>query len=127
MTDAAGYIMKGKIAQYLASKDYIKKLMETPADLREFKERPTPRLITGLALMILSFLLGWPAVGAFSSLAFHYKEPLLVLVGGFFYGLSYFVFIFGAWLARSPHYVGILMRCGMQRLMNKLFFGVKEN
>ena len=101
--------------------------METPADLSEFKERPTPRLITGLGLMILSFLLGWPAVGVFNTLAFVHKEPLLVLVGGVFYGLSYFVFIVGAWLARSPHYVGILMRYGMQRLLNKLFFGVKEN
>ena len=42
--------------------------MENPADLSEFKERPTPRLITGLILMVLSFIIGWPAVAALSVL-----------------------------------------------------------
>jgi hypothetical protein len=127
VTDAAGYIMKGKIAQHLASKDYIKKLMETPADLSEFRERPTPRLITGLALMILSFILGWPAVFAFSALAVWFREPLLGAVGGLFYILSYGVFIVGAWLSRAPHFMGILTKYCMQSLLNKLFFDIKVN
>lgn len=119
--------MRRKIAQYLASKNFIKIIMETPADLSEFRERPTPRLITGLGLMILSFILGWPAIFAFSALAVWFGEPLLAAVGGLFYFLSYGVFIVGAWLSRAPHYMGILMRYSMQRLLNTLFFAAKEN
>jgi hypothetical protein len=114
--------MREKIAQYLASKKFIKKILENPADLGEFRERPTPRLIAGLALMILSYVLGWPAVAAFSVLAVWFKEPLLVGVGGLFYAASYIVFIIGAWLSRAPHYMGVLIRYGMQRFLDKLFF-----
>jgi len=119
--------MRKKIAQHLASKKFIKIIMETPADLSEFRERPTPRLITGLGLMILSFILGWPAIFAFSALAVWFREPLLAAVGGLFYFLSYGVFIVGAWLSRAPHYMGLLMRYSMQRILNILFFASKEN
>jgi len=37
-----------KISQYLARKQFVQKIMEHPADLSEFRERPTVRLITGL-------------------------------------------------------------------------------
>jgi hypothetical protein len=115
--------MRKKIAQYLASKKCIQMLLEHPADLGEFKERPTPRLITGLILMALSFILGWPAVFALSVLAVWFKEPLIFIIGGpVTYGFSYIVFIVGAWLSRAPHYMGILMRYGMQRCLIKLFF-----
>jgi hypothetical protein len=115
--------MRKKIAQYLASKDCIKNILDPPASLDEFRERPTPRLIAGLALMILSFILGWPAVAALSVLAVWFKQPLIFVIGGpLTYGFSYIVFIIGAWLSRAPHYMGILMRYGMQRLLIKLFF-----
>ena len=110
-----------KIAESLASKKYVKKILEEPADLSEFRERPTPRLIAGLVLMILSFILGWPAVAALSVLAVWFHEPLLFIIGGpVTYGFSYVVFIVGAWLSRAPHYMGTLLRYGAQCFFRKI-------
>jgi hypothetical protein len=114
--------MRKKIGQYLAGRKFVQKILENPADLTEFSERPTPRLIAGLGLMILSFMMGWPAVAALSVLAVWFKEPLVAVIGcPLTYGLSYLVFIIGAWLARAPHYLEILLRYGIQRSFNKIF------
>ncbi len=114
-------MMRRKIAGYLARKKYIAELLENPADLREFKERPTARLRTGLILMGLSYVIGWPAVAALSVLAAWCREPLIAVIGcPTTYGLSYVVFIVGAWLARAPHYLGILARHTLQLCFRKL-------
>ena len=114
-------MIRRKIGQYLSGKKYFKEILENPADLSEFKERMTPRLITGLSLMALSFIIGWPAVAALSVLAVWYKEPLIAVIGcPTTYALSYVVFIIGAWLSRAPHYMGILARHTIQSFLRKL-------
>jgi hypothetical protein len=114
-------MMRRKIAKYLAGKKYIIKILENPADLSEFKERPTPRVITGLILMGFSYIIGWPAVAALGFLAVWLKEPLIAIIGcPTIYGLSQVVFIIGAWLSRAPHYMGIMMRYATQRFLKKL-------
>ncbi|MEI7671475.1 MAG: hypothetical protein WCK00_05125, partial [Deltaproteobacteria bacterium] len=62
-------MIRRKIAQYLSGKKYIIAILDHPTDLSEFKERPTARLITGLILMGLSYVIGWPAVAALGVLA----------------------------------------------------------
>jgi hypothetical protein len=114
-------MIRKKIGQYLAGKKFIQKILENPVDLSEFKERMTPRLITGLILMALSFIIGWPAVAALSVLALWFKEPLIAVVGcPTTYALSYVVFIIGAWLSRAPHYMGILARYTIQSFLRKI-------
>ncbi|HDQ03267.1 MAG TPA: hypothetical protein ENN23_01635 [Deltaproteobacteria bacterium] len=109
-----------KIADYLSQKKLIVKIMQNPEDLSEFKQRPTPRLVTGLFLMAFSYLLAWPAVAALSAIAVWYRQPLIAIIGGpVTYGLSYVVFIIGAWLARAPYYMGKLTRYGVQRFVRK--------
>ncbi|MCX5849554.1 MAG: hypothetical protein NTW65_08910 [Deltaproteobacteria bacterium] len=113
--------MRKKITRYLAGKKFVQKIMESPADLSEFKEHPTPRLIAGLALMVLSFIMGWPAVAALSVLAVWFKEPLIAVIGcPTTYALSYVVFIIGAWMARAPHYLGTLARYTLQSFLKKI-------
>jgi hypothetical protein len=115
------FMIRKKIAQYLTSKKYIKNILENPADLNEFKERPTPRLIAGLFLMVFSYILAWPAIFALSAMAVWLQKPLIAVIGcPVTYGLSYLVFIIGAWLARAPHYMGTLMRYGIQSLLRKI-------
>jgi len=114
-------MIRRKIADYLSKKKFIIKLMENPVDLSEFRQRPTPRLITGLILMGLSYVIGWPAVAALSFLAAWFREPMIAVIGcPTTYGLSYVVFIVGAWLARAPHYMGILARYTIQVFLRKL-------
>jgi hypothetical protein len=116
-------MIRRKTADYLSKKKFIIKLMENPADLSEFKERPTPRVITGLILMGFSYVIGWPAVAALGFLAVWLKEPLIAIIGcPTAYGLSHVVFIIGAWLSRAPHYIGTLTRYAMQRFIKKYSF-----
>lgn len=114
-------MIRRKIAEYIAGNKYITEILKNPADLREFHKRPTPRLITGLILMGLSYVIGWPAVAALSALAVWLKEPMIAIIGcPTTYGLSYVVFIVGAWLARAPHYMGTLARYAIQTLLRKI-------
>ena len=114
-------MIREKIGQYLAGKKFIQKILENPADLSEFKKRMTPRLITGLISMVLSFIIGWPAVAALSVLAVWFKEPLIAVIGcPTTYALSYVVFIVGAWLSRASHYIGNLARYAIQYFFRKL-------
>ena len=115
-------MIRRKIAKYLAGRQYIIEILENPTDLSAFSERPTKRLITGLILMGLSYVIGWPAVAALSVLAAWLREPMIAVIGcPTTYGLSYLVFIVGAWLARAPHYMGILARYTIQLFLRKLF------
>ena len=114
-------MIRRKIAQYLVGKQYIREILANPVDLSEFKERPTPRLITGLILMGLSYVIGWPAVIALGALAAWFREPMIAIIGcPTTYGLSYVVFIIGAWLARAPRHIGTLARYTMQIFLRKL-------
>lgn len=115
------FMIRKKIAEYLAGRKYINGILENPPDLSVFGERPTARLITGLVLMGLSYVIGWPAVAVLGVLATWYQEPMIAVIGcPATYALSCAVFIFGAWLARAPHYLGILVRYAIQILMKKL-------
>ena len=114
-------MIRKKISQYLAGKKFIQKILEHPTDLSEFKERPTPRLITGLILMVFSFIMGWPAIAALSVLAIWWQEPLIFVIGGpTAYVLSCIIFIIGAWMARAPHYLNTLAKYTMQSILRKI-------
>ena len=114
-------MIRRKIAKYLTGRKYIIEILENPTDLSEFKERPTKRLITGLILIGLSYIIGWPAVAALSVLAAWSREPMIAVIGcPTTYGLSYLVFIVGAWLARAPHYIGTLARYTIYSFLRKL-------
>jgi hypothetical protein len=114
-------MIRKKITSYFSKKPYIQKIMETPADLSEFKERPTPRLIAGLIFMVLSFMMGWPAIAALSFLAVWWQEPLIFVIGGpLAYVLSCVVFFIGAWMARAPHYLNTLTRYALQSFIKKI-------
>lgn len=108
-----------KIAGRIAETKYIREILEHPADLSEFRERPTPRLLAGLILMGTSYIIGWPAVAALIFLATWLQEPLIAVIGcPATYGFSYVVFIAGAWLARAPHYLGLLTRYALGKLFS---------
>ena len=113
-------MIRKKIADVLSKKKYFSAIMENPVDLSEFSRRPTPRLITGLFLMAFSYVIGWPAIATLGVLAVWYKEPLVAVIGGpVTYAVSCLVFIFGAWLARAPHYMGMLTKYAIQSFIKK--------
>lgn len=123
MKGAGGFsdAMFKKLAERLAKTNYIRGTLENPADLSEFREKPTPRLIFGLILMGFSYILGWPSVAALGVIAIWLDEPLIAAIGGpAVYGLSHLVFLGGALLARAPHYFNVLLRYSIGKLFRKL-------
>jgi hypothetical protein len=70
------------IGRPLTRISYVKQAILGGADLRAFKERPTPRLIAGVALITLSMLLGWPAVAMAGCFAAQEKNAWVFFIGG---------------------------------------------
>ena len=121
-------MIKKNLGQYLAGKKFIRKILDDPVDLSEFKQRPTPRLIGGLVLMSLSYVIGWPIIFVLSILAVSFREPLIFVIGGpLAYAVSCVVFLIGAWMARAPHYMNTLTRYALQSLLKKLFDPVRTD
>mgnify|MGYP001175632474 CR=1 FL=1 len=113
-------MLRRKIADYLIRKKSIIRLMENPVDLKEFRERPTRRMIFGWILMAFSYVIGWPAIAGLGVIALWYKEPLIAVIGGpVMYVLSCLVFILGAWLARAPQHLGTLVKFATQAFVRK--------
>ncbi len=92
------------IAQKTARTEFARKAVEERADLTVLRERPSARVVTGIALMAFSYMIGWPAVALFGVLAIYFQEPLIVIIGGpAMYGTSHLVFLAGLYLAGAGH------------------------
>jgi uncharacterized RDD family membrane protein YckC len=95
-----------RIILYFASTSFVRSAIEEQADLAPFKEKPTPRILAGVFAIIMSFLIGWPAVAALGFLSVHLHTPWIVVVGGpLTYGFSHLVFIFGMYLSGAVYTV----------------------
>lgn len=103
--------MTRKIVQRLANIPYVRAALAEEIDLKALRiKQPTPRMMTGIILIGLSYILGWPAVATFGLMAVYFEEPLLAAIGGpAIYGFSYLVFFAGAWLAGAD-YAKLLMK-----------------
>ena len=65
-----------------------------------FREKPAMQVYVGIGLILISYVIGWPAVGMLGLIAFYTREPLLLVIGGpLVYGLSHLVFLAGLYLA----------------------------
>lgn len=109
-----------KIAEKIARTEFAQKALNEHADLSPFKEKPTPRIILGIFLMGLSYLIGWPAVTLFGGLSIYFREPLIVIIGGpLIYGVSHLVFLVGMYLA-GAQYTLIFFRWAMRKALEKI-------
>lgn len=92
--------VKRALGQWLARRTYVAQAIRDRADLSAFSSRPSMRVILGLVIIALSYLLGWPAVGLLAAVAALLEEPLWLTLGGpAIYGFSYLVFFVGLFLA----------------------------
>ena len=97
----------------------MREAMAERLTLSSLRVKPTPRVWTGLGLIGLSYVIGWPAVGVLALISFHMREPWIVAIGGpIIYGLSHLVFLAGFFLAGS-RYTSIFLRWTAQRVMEK--------
>ncbi len=97
--------MLGWLARKIEKTRFAQSAVEEQADLSPFKDKPTVRLVIGLILIGLSFILGWPAVGAFGVISVWLKEPLIFLIGGpLTYGFSWLVWAVGMYFTGKESY-----------------------
>ena len=98
-----------KTARYLAAKNYCRKAIIEHAELNSLKEKPTPTVGIGIALIAFSYIIGMPAVIFLGALAIMLKEPLIGVVGiPLVYGISTLIFIIGMKMAGKKYIVVFL-------------------
>ena len=87
---------EGGIKARLLRVGFIAKAIEDRADLSLFQGRPSSRLIVGLALIALSYLIGWPSMTALTAVAVWAGHPWWAVVGApALYGISWGVWAVG--------------------------------
>jgi len=92
------------IINKIAETRYVRSAIEDKADLSAFKKKPSTRVVLGISAIAVSYIIGWPAVGALAMLTFYLKKPLIVAIGGpITYGLSHLVFLLGMYLAGADY------------------------
>jgi len=107
----------------LAATPFVRTAMEATAeaeDLEALRGKPTRAVILGVALIGLSYIIGWPAVALLGVLAARFERASLLVVGGpLTYGLSHLVFMVGMYFAGN-RYAPIFLRWAARGIMRKL-------
>jgi len=117
--------IRARIVARLVRVRFVHDAIEGKADLgtlrAALREKPTPRRVwAGLVLIGISYIIGWPAVGLLVLMAYHMREPLVVVVGGpVTYGLSHLALLAGSWLA-GKRYAVIIFRWAARWVVEKL-------
>lgn len=104
----------------LARIAFVHNAIVDSADLRAFKERPTPRVVVGVSVIALSYVMGWPMVALLGALSIYFSRPLLIVIGGpAVYIFSHLLFLLGMYLA-GMRYSWIVFRWLTRITMLKL-------
>ena len=107
------------IIKRISETEYVRSAIEDKADLSAFKEKPSIRVILGVSAICLSYIIGWPAIGALGALAIYFDRPWLIAIGGpLLYGMSHLVFLLGMYLA-GYNYTKIFLRWATRVAMEK--------
>lgn len=113
--------LRRTLIQRLASTAYVRKAIKEPVNLDCFKETPSSKFITGVGLVLFSYVLGWPMVGLFGILSAYYRAPKLLIAGPVCLGISHLVFLLGMVLAGRDclKYAESMLRWGLCRIVSK--------
>jgi hypothetical protein len=97
--------MLKSLARRIGRTNFANDAIAEGADLAAFQERPRPRLLAGLILLTLSFVLGWPLVAAFGIAAIWAGNPYLAIIGGpAAYLFSWGLWAVAMWLTANESY-----------------------
>jgi len=111
--------LRKKIAQKLANTKFGITAVQEKADLSAFKQRPFFRVIMGIILMGISYIIGLPAISALGVIAYKLDIPLLFFAGGpVLFVVSHLVFLLGLYFAGANYTKIFLMRM-VRRMIEK--------
>jgi hypothetical protein len=107
------------VARRLAKTKFGKRALAAPDDPGLFKQRPSPRVLSGLVLTGLSLVVMWPALGVCGYLAASMDEPLIIVIGGpVVVGLVHLMFAAGVYLA-GGNYAKTALFWATNRFINR--------
>jgi len=105
----------------IAATGYVRRAIDSRADLSAFREKPTPVVFSGIFAMAFSYVIGWPLIAALGFLSFKLDNPWIVSVGGpLAYGLSHLMFMLGMYLSGSYYsliFLRWLTRVSVEKLL----------
>jgi hypothetical protein len=107
----------------LIQKQFFQRILQEELDLRCLKRKPTAREQFGIFLVLLSYVIGWPAVAFFGFLSLYLKQPLVLIIGGpLIYGTAHVVFLVGMYIV-GKDYAMIFMKWSIKKACEKLSAG----
>ena len=93
-----------KIARGIAETKFGIKALNENLDLNAFKEKPSAKVLLGIFLMVMSYIIGWPMIGLFGVLSLYWNEPLIIIVGGpLLFVVAHLAFLAGVYLAGGKY------------------------
>ena len=109
-----------KTAQRVAKTKFASKAINDGADLSAFKEKPSARILFGILLMGISYIIGWPAIVLFAGLSLYWHQPLIIVIGGpLLFGLAHLVFLAGMFFA-GRKYIMVFLRWATRVTLEKI-------
>ena len=100
--------------------NYVQRARAEHIDMSCMARRPTLKEQFGIFLILLSYVLGWPAVAGFAFLSMYLKEPLVLIIGGpSIYGFSHVLFIAGIYIA-GRQYAAVLVKWSIKKAYEKM-------
>jgi len=111
--------LRKKIAQKLANTKFGITAVQEKADLSAFKQRPTFRVIVGIILIGISYIIGLPAISALGVISYKYDLPLLFFAGGpVLFVVSHLLFLLGLYLA-GANYTKVFLKWAVRMIIEK--------
>ena len=93
-----------KLFERIVEIPFVRAAIEEDADLAEFQESPSPRVVLGLITIGISYAIGWPFIALLGMIAAYFQKPLIIVVGGpLMYGMSHLTFMLGMYLAGAKY------------------------
>jgi hypothetical protein len=99
---------------------FVREALAADIDLSCMNRRPTAKEQAGIFLILLSYVLGWPAVAGFGFLAMYLKESMVLIIGGpAIYIISHFMFIAGIYIA-GKEYARVFLQWSLKKFFQKM-------
>ena len=99
--------------------EYVRSAIADKADLNAFKTKPSFRVKLGIAIVLFSYVIGWPAIAVLGYLAVSLERGWLIAIGGpLLYGFSHLVFLLGVYLS-GYDYTKIFLRWAIRVVVEK--------
>jgi hypothetical protein len=108
-----------KLGLRLARRAYVRRAIDERADLSAFRQPPSFRIVLGMGLLVLSYLICWPVISVLGALSVYFKQMWIALLGPVVYVLSHLCFLAGISLTGWEH-VAIVLRWSTRKGVEKL-------